>query len=64
MVTFHIWGRSERPPPQKEGGIDMTVPSRYRVTVLALAMVLAAAVLAVVLAKPAQTQAQATTITD
>jgi len=33
----------------------MTIPSRYRVTVLALAMVLAAAVLAVV-AKPAQAQ--------
>jgi hypothetical protein len=42
----------------------MSVPSRYRVTVLALATVLAAAVLAVVLAKPAQTQATATTVTD
>jgi hypothetical protein len=42
----------------------MTVPSRYRVTVLALTMVLAAAVLAVVLAKPAQTRANTTTITD
>jgi hypothetical protein len=43
----------EEVPPTTEGGIDIAIPNRYRVTVLMLAMVLAAGLLVAVLAKPA-----------